>query len=534
MSVPTRAVRALPASLSHPSLPSQKRRPSNAGTAAAAASSLAPPNAFPSPSKRAKLSPPPPSTAFAPSGGVFGGCVVLLLPGEDLTAGRRALLSAQIVKRGGRTSAVLGADVTHVVVPSDYRGSDYAGWRDRLSEARLDALHVRTVSWLVESLRRGSLAVGERFAVAWRDRVPAAVPRGAAPASAAVAPQRQLLGAFDVGSDSFIPASPPLSSQSALPSSSFSLSQPPPLSPALSQQSLSPPRSPAHSFPSSLPIPTSTPTLSPSDALALSIPDSDSDTALPTPLSPSSHPSDPPDYLIDPSLHPLALPPLAPLTTPSQSVIPPHPYHHARRSKLACQQPSVALVNHNPHVTAVLERLEEINTGLGDKWRTYSYRKAVGIVKQFPRRIATEADLDEVGRIRGIGSKMKEKIREVMQTGTLSKMQHMEADERVQVMERFSKIHGVAGATAGKWSATGAVSGSEHRTAPLSIEGGRMRPSCTALTRASLVSLLRFARQVRHGPAHAQRRVVLPAHSAESAAEGRAAVLRGQAEAHPT
>ena len=218
------------------------------------------------------------------------------------------------------------------------------------------------------------------------------------------------------------------------------------------------------------------------DTPSLSIPDSDDEETQP--LASRSTPSQP-DYLLDPTLFPSSTPPpscpfpsLSPFPLPSSSssssssptppahhplpippltpsVLHPHPYYSTNRHKLACQQPSTALINHNPHISSILERLEEMNAGVGDKWRAYSYRKAVGIVKGWPTRIDTDADLDAVGRVRGIGAKMKEKLREIVRTGRLDKVQHMEADERVQVMERFSKIHGVAGATASKWYAMG-------------------------------------------------------------------------------
>ena len=133
----------------------------------------------------------------------------------------------------------------------------------------------------------------------------------------------------------------------------------------------------------------------------------------------------------------------------------PHPYFTKNKEKLACQTQSSALVNHNANITEVLERLEEMNAAVGDKWRAYSYRKAVGIVKQFPRALKTEGDLTEIGRVKGMGGKMIGKIREIITTGTLTKVGHMEKDERMQVMERFTKIHGVGATTAARWYAMG-------------------------------------------------------------------------------
>jgi DNA polymerase/3'-5' exonuclease PolX len=64
-----------------------------------------------------------------------------------------------------------------------------------------------------------------------------------------------------------------------------------------------------------------------------------------------------------------------------------------------------------------LERLEEIYTGLGDKWRQYAYRKAVGVLKRHPKAITTVADAVELGGVPGMGAKMVTKIVEIVKTG---------------------------------------------------------------------------------------------------------------------
>lgn len=64
-----------------------------------------------------------------------------------------------------------------------------------------------------------------------------------------------------------------------------------------------------------------------------------------------------------------------------------------------------------------MERLEEIYTGLGDKWRQYAYRKAVGVLKRHPKPINTVSDAAELGSIPGMGPKMVRKIVEIVKTG---------------------------------------------------------------------------------------------------------------------
>lgn len=52
----------------------------------------------------------------------------------------------------------------------------------------------------------------------------------------------------------------------------------------------------------------------------------------------------------------------------------------------ACQMMAM-----NGHLTVPLEKLESTNGSLGDKWRTYAYRQAVGILKKFPTRFSARS-----------------------------------------------------------------------------------------------------------------------------------------------
>jgi DNA polymerase/3'-5' exonuclease PolX len=109
-----------------------------------------------------------------------------------------------------------------------------------------------------------------------------------------------------------------------------------------------------------------------------------------------------------------------------------------------------AVLNHNGHLTQELERLEQMYAATGDTWRTYAYRKAVGILKRYPTPIRTEQDVRKINR-RGLGPKMQKKLVEILSTGTLRKRAAMENDERIKVIELFTGIHGVGASTAQKW-----------------------------------------------------------------------------------
>ena len=357
---------------------------------------------------------------------LFTDCTFVILLGVDITAGRRDVWRTQIEKRGGHVVTALGREVTHVLVPTDFNG--WRTWRDSVREKYVRRWKVVRAEWMVQTLTRGVVSTDSRGIVNHMAKLQAPV------ASKSSSGSSHSTAATD--DSTVVPSSPP--SLASYPS------EMPPLSPALSQQST----------PTPSPIKYQPPSATPFEP-HLSVPNSDGDDdddILP------SHPTTSKantEYLIDPTLHDSHSTPAAAASAASYSVLKPHPYFTQNKEKLACQQQSSALVNHNSAITEVLERLEEMNAAVGDKWRSYSYRKAVGIVKQFPRALRTEADLAEIGRVRGMGGKMIGKVREIITTGTLTKVGHMEADERMQVMERFTKIHGVGATTAARWYSMG-------------------------------------------------------------------------------
>jgi len=416
------------------------RRPRSPTTASNTTKRSKPPRPSPSPTppdttpadeqkeqEPATTAPTKPATASRRQ--LFTDCTFVILLGIDITAGRRDVWKTQIEKRGGRVVAAVGREVTHVVVPVDFNG--WQAWREVARERYVRRWKVVRAEWMVRTLTKGVASTDSRSIVDHMAKVQTEATSSASTDSSSTT------ASMDDGA--VVPSSPPLLASYA--------SDMPPLSPALSQQS-TPTPSPVKFRP-----PQPSPSLSEPQ---LSVPNSDGDDddgVLP------SHPTmkvSQPQYLIDPTLHDSHSTPAVTATSAAiHSVLKPHPYFTHNKDKLACQQQSSALVNHNATITDVLERLEEMNAATGDKWRAYSYRKAMGIVKQFPRALRTESDLAEIGRVKGMGGKMVGKIREIITTGTLSKVSHMEADDRIQVMERFTKIHGVGATTAARWYAMG-------------------------------------------------------------------------------
>ena len=148
-------------------------------------------------------------------------------------------------------------------------------------------------------------------------------------------------------------------------------------------------------------------------------------------------------------------------TTPDSSPKPTNtpnstPKRATPRSKsqyFVCQKPvspNPDPVNHNSHITDVLEKMESIEKSFGEQWRALAYRKAIAALQRYPKKIQSE---EEAKKIRGIGSKISKKIAEIIKTGTLERLS--KPDTRTQAFEVLSKVWGAGPETVKKWIAAG-------------------------------------------------------------------------------
>lgn len=78
--------------------------------------------------------------------------------------------------------------------------------------------------------------------------------------------------------------------------------------------------------------------------------------------------------------------------------------------------------NLNLHITKKLEKMEEICLEIGDKWRAFSYRKAVSNLKGLSYEIKTEQD---ALNLKGIGKSIAKKIQEII-TNKISKLESLQ------------------------------------------------------------------------------------------------------------
>ncbi|XP_072413332.1 DNA polymerase lambda [Chiloscyllium punctatum] len=115
--------------------------------------------------------------------------------------------------------------------------------------------------------------------------------------------------------------------------------------------------------------------------------------------------------------------------------------------KWVCAQSSESKKqNHNKPITDKLEVLEAAYTHQGDKWRALGYAKAINALKSYHKPVSS---YEEACKIPGIGKRMAEKIREILESGHLRKLDYI--SESVPVLETFSNIWGAGVKTAQMW-----------------------------------------------------------------------------------
>ncbi|KAF7760039.1 hypothetical protein Agabi119p4_11734 [Agaricus bisporus var. burnettii] len=108
----------------------------------------------------------------------------------------------------------------------------------------------------------------------------------------------------------------------------------------------------------------------------------------------------------------------------------------------------------NQDILEKLQELQELHKAkVGDEehWRAYSYNKSIRAIHIYPKRIQSYS---EARSIRGVGDKTALKIKEILQTGDLRRINFEKTDD-VKVTRLFQGIYGVGQSTAFKWYSAG-------------------------------------------------------------------------------
>lgn len=119
------------------------------------------------------------------------------------------------------------------------------------------------------------------------------------------------------------------------------------------------------------------------------------------------------------------------------------------------QQDSHALhgsVPQNAEIAKQLKKLAEAYSARGDRWRSWQLAKAERLVRTWPEPLRHPEDFD---RISGLGPKTREKCRELLQTGTLQRLDAIQGDEATHILQEFTCIHGAGESVARRWFQAG-------------------------------------------------------------------------------
>ena len=122
--------------------------------------------------------------------------------------------------------------------------------------------------------------------------------------------------------------------------------------------------------------------------------------------------------------------------------------------------------NQNDHITSVLEKLMQNYEMLKDRGRYFAYRDAVLRLKAHPDRIYC---VEQVRGMYRFGEKMLKKIGEILDTGTVRRVQAMDEMQYLKSLKEFCTIWGIGTATADKLYKLGYRTIADLRARPAAI-----------------------------------------------------------------
>eukprot|EP00850_Spirogloea_muscicola_P020991 SM000233S07962 [mRNA] locus=s233:77510:81004:+ [translate_table: standard] len=95
----------------------------------------------------------------------------------------------------------------------------------------------------------------------------------------------------------------------------------------------------------------------------------------------------------------------------------------------------------NAHLTGPLTELQQIyEDALGDSWRALTYKKAVSTLEKLPWCIS---NADQLASVQGIGKSMIKKVKELLASGTIGKLEALKASPQVQLVQQFASVWGI-------------------------------------------------------------------------------------------
>ncbi|KAL8667425.1 MAG: hypothetical protein Q9202_000641 [Teloschistes flavicans] len=109
----------------------------------------------------------------------------------------------------------------------------------------------------------------------------------------------------------------------------------------------------------------------------------------------------------------------------------------------------------NARTISILQQMSDYYSRTQDHWRTIAYRKAISALKRQTHKITSK---EEALTIPGIGTRLADKIEEIVFTDRLRRLENTNVDASDKALQLFLQIYGVGLAQASQWIQQG------HRT----------------------------------------------------------------------
>lgn len=109
-------------------------------------------------------------------------------------------------------------------------------------------------------------------------------------------------------------------------------------------------------------------------------------------------------------------------------------------------------INKNSHLTNEFEKILEFHENEGNKFEALAYRKVISILKRYKDEIN---DPNKIPKIKGIGPKITEKIKEILITGKCRKSDNVSNDTKNKCIKELITVHGIGIKQANEFYAQG-------------------------------------------------------------------------------
>ena len=96
--------------------------------------------------------------------------------------------------------------------------------------------------------------------------------------------------------------------------------------------------------------------------------------------------------------------------------------------------------NFNAYITKELEKVQEYHSNEGNVFEALAYRKAIGQIKKYPKKIT---EVSEISKLKCVGVKIGEKIKEIILTGKCKKSNFVSNDSKNKIINDLCLVYGI-------------------------------------------------------------------------------------------